>query len=1539
MLIAIGVFIALDLLAVGLLFVPPIQQKVVTLVTDKLSEKWHSRITIGHIYLSPTLRLTADDFVIRDHKDNPMISADKLSSRLKSLKLKPVKVGLYPIDSEGLKVVLRKYKGDESVNIAIWTQNFKKEKKSPEPFVMKADALRLKKAYFALIDDNKRLPRHGREMDYGFFEIKDIDWEMKDFALCGSDISALIEKMSFRQYTGFVLNNLSCDFRINSTGVTMKDATMVTPSSRIFMDFAFSYGNWKDLGDFLNKANFDVTMRASTLNLKEVGFFAPKIAGMDNELVMTCRLSGPVNNMHIHHFDARYADSTHLAGEILMRDITDFTNADIKLDLADNKIDFGELQKFLLPGGKTLPLPHLLSNLGTAKASITYDGIISQGFAATAELKTIAGNVDAILETKRHEQDAGIDYDATVKTRGVNIGRFVPKASMLGPAVITAKAKGSVGDLSNFAKTLTADFYAQAARLYVKGYPIRSLMLDGYYGHNKLNADFTIKDPNCAMQADVDFTFSKLKNDYEISASIDQFNATQMFSHLQTIDSTKAKGFDKFIRYVQMHPELAVSIGSAGCMLSGKNLEDMAGNIYIDQIRFQQDGKTLNSDRIRLAMIPQSDRRVLRLASDLVNVAITTDLELNKIPGALSDLAYHYAGNLLPERKLETSSEQDNVKSKNSPAPQEETDHFLDLDVDAYHIAPILEMFVPKVSIADNSHINVKTNQTHTRDALEISIPNIEIGTKVDINNLVATGNTTAQGKLEVSASVGSLLLGEKGNFAFDDIRLESNIGENQLDYRLFWQNPESISDHKSLLAGEVEFPVPGRITTHITESEIYMKDAPVSFNKDHLITLDNGVVYCDNVHAFAIDREVSINGHIGSENDSLVAIIQNFDIDIANQFVKSDKMQLDGDLSANIQIRTYNGTRIVVGSSIIDGFSFNDESFGTLFASAIVPSGGSILFRGGLVDEEQFPQDATIFNYGFREFQDQQGINTRLNGKYDTEKKELRVTADMETFPLGFMEPFLSSFCHKFEGDASGAITFVLKKDSLYFDGKAHIREAQMGIAPLNTIYTITDQEMYFDKNGFTFDNMVLADRYENHATLSGYIHHQNFKNFDLNLNISTPKIFILDTKQSSDSPFYGQGFISGNVAIYGNTEKLYFAGHDIATEKGTVFCLPISFADKVYDSDVITFKKAETEEAQESELPPPPGMEMDFDFTFNVTPAAVIRLDLNLSAFGGAIRTSGEGTMNFTYNSKSGINLFGDVRLNGGSFMMTFMDILNKKFELQPGGSVTFDGPLDNININVAAVYSTSASLSDLFSAENTNIRRMPVKASLLFNGNLSDPAAIDFAFNLPNATSDFKTMFYSAIDTSNIQNKTEQFFSLVMLGKFVSATPTSISDFNIENTSIGLLTNTLSNIISNQLKHVDLSLNYQNASADKAAEYSVGASTSLFNDRTIIEGYFGYKDDKASDISSQFIGDFSIEQKLNELGTWRLKVFNVTNQDDLRNANRNNPYAQGVAIIYKQDFNNRKDILASFKRTNTRTKRKKKQGTSANEPVDEL
>ena len=1518
-LIVLGCFLALDLILVGLLFVPPIQEKVVGVVAETLSEKWNSRITIGHIYLSPTLKLTVEDLVIRDHHDNSMIAAGKLKSRFTTLKFSPFKLGFSDIESDKIKVNIRKYKGDDAVNISIWAKNFKKKKKNPNPFEMKASSIILKNAYFIYHNDLTCSTKDKGDIDFGYFELKNIDARLDNFVLLGSNISADIEHLAFQQYTGFVLNNLCGKFHIGPDGLTLHNATLATPNSRVFLDFAFEYGSWQDYSDFLNKIKFNVKAKTSTFDMKDIRYFAPKTAGMDNRLVFSAQVNGPINHLVIKDLDARFADNTHLAGDLDIKNLTDFFNADIRAKLVQNEIDLREIQQFKLPGGKTIPIPEQVASLGVVTLDMEYAGVVSDKFDVDASLLTSAGDVDAQFSTRCHEADDGLDYAVTVAANRLSVPKLLPKVSMVGGVTGTVSAKGTVGDMNRLAETVSADIDANIAHVALKGYPLRNLKAKGKYAGKHLDADLALRDPNLNLALNGTMDLSGKISEYHAEGRIDSLNATALFAHLPLMDSTVTNGFDKLVRYVQLHPELTLSAQSLSCDLAGNTLSDLNGNVFIDSLLYNQDGKSLALDRLRLVSLANDHQQLMRLSSNLVNVSLITTCELADVPKALMNLVYTYCGNLFAERK--TAEEFHYC---------DELDHSLSLKVDAYNLTPILDMFVPNIHIDNNTTLSVKTNESHSDDQIQFFSPGIRIGDKIVVNNANISSYQEDVKNLGINASVRSLVIGEKGNFSLENIDLNANMGPQTLHYRLNWKNPAVISAHRSLLAGVVNFAEDGSIRTKVDESEVYFKEFPFSFNQDHLVTIKDGNVQIDNLILTSKESQLKVDGKVGKANDSLVGIIDNLDVAVLNQFIKTDKMRLGGALSANVQMREMRGNNILLGTAIIRDFEFNEEQFGHLYANAILPSDKNIHFRGALINADYFPDSATVYNYKYSDLAHQQGVNTHLNGLYDSDLKQLKVTADIDTLPLGFLEPMLSSFSHKFEGNASGQIDFVLNKDSMYFEGVADVREAQIGIAPLNTFYNINHQKVKFTKNGFTFDQMVLTDQFGNKATMNGYVNHRNFSDFNLQLDISTPKIFVLNTKQQPDVPFYGDGFISGNITIAGDMEKLSFYGYDLSTQSGTVFCLPISFADKAHSSDVITFVVPEDVKSPvEEEQAPESSMEMDFDFIFNVTPAADIKLDLDLSAFGGRIKTKGEGQLHFTYNTKKDkINILGDVVLQSGSFIMTFAQLLNKKFELLPGGVVSFPGPINDINISVRAGYSTVASLADLFTSESTNVRRMPVKAYLNFNGNLNDPAAIDFSFDLPNATAGMRDLFYSTIDTTNMQKKTEQFFSLVMLGKFASP-QSSITDINLENTGIGVLTSTLSNFISNQLKFVDVNFNYQNATADKAAEYAVGASTSLFNDRTVIETYVGYKDDKSSNFSNQFVGDFSVEQKLNALGTWRLKVFNVTNQDELRNATRNNPYAQGIAIIYKQDFNNRQDLIASFTRSKEgKVKKEKKE-----------
>ena len=88
---------------------------------------------------------------------------------------------------------------------------------------------------------------------------------------------------------------------------------------------------------------------------------------------------------------------------------------------------------------------------------------------------------------------------------------------------------------------------------------------------------------------------------------------------------------------------------------------------------------------------------------------------------------------------------------------------------------------------------------------------------------------------------------------------------------------------------------------------------------------------------------------------------------------------------------------------------------------------------------------------------------------------------------------------------------------------------------------------------------------------------------------------------------------------------------------------------------------------------------------------------------------------------------------------------------------------------------------------------------------------------------------------------------------------------------------------------------------------AEYEGLLSGSLLNNRLLINGQFGYRDNPNA--TTSFIGDFDIQYLLYPNGNLAVKVYNQTND---RYFIKNSLNTQGIGLIMKKDFNGWRELL---------------------------
>ena len=163
---------------------------------------------------------------------------------------------------------------------------------------------------------------------------------------------------------------------------------------------------------------------------------------------------------------------------------------------------------------------------------------------------------------------------------------------------------------------------------------------------------------------------------------------------------------------------------------------------------------------------------------------------------------------------------------------------------------------------------------------------------------------------------------------------------------------------------------------------------------------------------------------------------------------------------------------------------------------------------------------------------------------------------------------------------------------------------------------------------------------------------------------------------------------------------------------------------------------------------------------------------------------------------------------------------------------------------------------------------------------------------------------------------ENMTKQFAYFLITNSFMPdnmfAGNTSINAL----TGLGLFSNAVNNLLSNVIdsKYGSFGITYNQATETTSAEYGLKANANILKDRVTMSTRIGYYDDQtATDVYQNIYGNFTVEYNINKSGTWRLKAYTYIGDRDNTYfyENNYNNYTAGVALAFKQDFDNRKRI----------------------------
>ena len=523
-----------------------------------------------------------------------------------------------------------------------------------------------------------------------------------------------------------------------------------------------------------------------------------------------------------------------------------------------------------------------------------------------------------------------------------------------------------------------------------------------------------------------------------------------------------------------------------------------------------------------------------------------------------------------------------------------------------------------------------------------------------------------------------------------------------------------------------------------------------------------------------------------------------------------------------------------------------------------------------------------------------------------------LNLNLDFETFPLHFLSPLGKNSLTDIRGEVSGAVNLWGPLQELKHNGFLNLENAQLTIPYLNLTYGAEATRVALRNQEFIFDNSQLNEDFEGtQAQLKGRFFHQNFKDWNLDLEIESDRMLLLNTSQKPESLFFGKGFLNGNLSLSGPTKNLAISMQG-TTEKGTSIKIPWAESYDLSDIDFISFidktnqSDNPSNESQQN-LKEIRGIEMDFEL--DVTNDASIEIVIDQET-GSSLSGRGAGNLFMEINTNGKFNMWGDFITYDGSYNFKNLGLIDKKFNVKPGGTIVWEGNPLEAQMDLEAVYSVPGGANPALLLDNPNFnRKIPTEVRIRLQGNLLKPDDPIFEIEFPNT---------SGIVTSEInyrladpQRSQLQAISLLSQGIFINEV--SVSMQGITNNLYQKASDIVSNLIGEENDKLKVGIDYlqgdKSALLDIATEDRLGFTLSTkLSDRILLNGKIGVPVGGVE--QTLVVGNIQIDFILNQEGTLRAKVFNKENE--FRYIGDELGYTQGVGLSYDVDFNTFKELV---------------------------
>ncbi|MDR0687589.1 MAG: translocation/assembly module TamB domain-containing protein, partial [Prevotellaceae bacterium] len=1321
-----------------------------------------------------------------------------------------------------------------------------------KPVQLRVHSIETERMGFSYTDHSQPVPVSDSAVDFKHIAVADVSLKVSNLNLDGDTMTCRLERLQLKERSGFNLHRLSGVVSVAPTFIEVKNLVIRDDFSDINATFyRMDYEQFDDFSDYVEKVVMSADFVSSKVDLYTIAFFAPKMPKLHLSVGLTGLAGGTVSNLKGRNLTLGFGKDTEVKASVSMQGLPDVQNTffifDVK-NLASSPDDLFLADDIVL-NGKYAGQRTLLRQLGALRGKARFTGFLSS-FVANGVLRSDIGTLISDLSFES-APDSPVLINGTLGTNNFDLGKLV-NDSAIGKTSFYGKVSGTVASIKNL--SLNADLNIPVVELY--GYPYRRTKLKGLITENSFRGELLCEDPNMS------FDFRGVAN-FEQEKS--QFDFKLLLHHADFA----ATGLNKRDSLSHLSMEAVANF-------EGNNIDNFTGKVTINSAKYTSPQGELPVSSVLLEAKHSEDTELLLLKSDALEASLKAKGGMANAARAVDSIlhrfipAYH---NLLPAAK----------EHGGTPATAEAFEYTFSLLTK--NAAELQQMLLgPAFMVADSALLSGCISSDASCVKLTLSAPAIRYGNLhlSDVNL-----NSASQGsQLHLSVKAGEVGV---DNLRLQDLEMTGTLQNSLLALTSRYKT--------SIASGQVKAQAlffEGRqgkkgVDVEIFPSTLLLSDTPWILSQSKIRVEDNRYT----ISSFRLENDLQllhVNGVISPDlRDTLSCTLRNLSVEPLLRTL-NEKLELTGNVSGEV---TVNGL-LAPSPLFIGNVQASDV---TLFKKSV---GEVTLHTSTAESEKNLAVQLSISKDG------EENLNVAGTLKPGSEVQAL---ARLNKLNLHHASPLLAGVLSDVDGTLSGDIDVTGPLKHLLLNGKLRIDQGQLKVSYLNAAFSMSGP-VAMENSTLQISSMTVKDDKNNvgklHFTLANITTPDDLY---FSLKVEPDKFHVFNTTERHNDYFYGQGYATGIVQINGGRGETSISVTATTNDK-TSLSIPLGAKAQVQSRSFIDFVTPTEVAEVKTEAPPHrTSSNLKVDLNLNVTNDADLMLVLNQNT-GDVIKAAGSGNLKMEVEpTKNIFQIFGTYTMQRGEYAISIQNLVNKKFKIDNGSTITFNGEVATATANIHATYKVRAPLSDLLSDTTTSRykRIVPIDCKVSMTGRLTAP---DLKFEIDAPTADNETRDRMQAQLSTEDNVTIQFLSLLLIDRFVPQQDISLYRQNIGGTIGGVLTSQLTDLLSHFVDDVSVGFTLNNVDSYSEADWGLSLNANI-TDRIILNANFERQAQRKQldPNGSELLGDVDLEMLLNKSGRLRLKAFGHANDQYTEMIAGSNRY--GVGIFYQEDFDSLADL----------------------------